>query len=277
MNRALILSLSLNGVLLPLSGWMFWQHAGVDEKVMPPQEIQAQRAEEAAVVPAMLPPARAPFHWRELESPDFPIFIANLRAIGCPEQTIRHLIDGELRAVYAEKGSALASRPTADAITIEQERLAVLEHLLQPVSSTRSTASSSTKNEEGSMQATQAAAGASSSPTTALIDSIPAAFLVGDDGSALSQGQLSTTVTDERLAPEDAAQIARLRDDFEASVLPQGQSPPAPDSPEYRRKWRKAQQDSDDRFSSLYGGDALDALYRQRLLQASQAATSAAK
>src|SRR6516162_1933421 len=32
------------------------------------------------------------FSWRDVESPDYPVYIANLRAIGCPEQTIRDLI-----------------------------------------------------------------------------------------------------------------------------------------------------------------------------------------
>ena len=32
------------------------------------------------------------FSWRDVESPDYPVYIANLRAIGCPEQTIRDII-----------------------------------------------------------------------------------------------------------------------------------------------------------------------------------------
>lgn len=274
MNRPLLLSLSLNVALLPLAGWLLWAQPGQGGQHMPSSHSQDQRIAQSSTQP--VPPAPTPlaFHWRELESPDYPVFIANLRAIGCPEHTIRHLVDGELRAIYAEKGAALASRPAADAATIEQERLAVLEHLLQPVSSTPAgiPATASSTMVEGSVQPAPVAAAVPAAP--ALIDSIPAAFLVGDDGAALAQGHLSTNVTDERLAPEDAAQLALLRQDFEQGVLPQGQSPPAPDSPEYRRRWRRAQQDSDDRFSSLYGGDALDALHRQRLLQASQAASA---
>ena len=32
------------------------------------------------------------FSWREVESDDYPTYIANLRDIGCPEQTIRDII-----------------------------------------------------------------------------------------------------------------------------------------------------------------------------------------
>jgi hypothetical protein len=99
--------------------------------------------------------------------------------------------------------------------------------------------------------------------------------LVGDAEGGISDGQLSTVVTDSRLSAEDAAQINKLRQDFGAAVLPDGTSAPAPNSRDYTDRWRQAQRDSDDRFSSLYGGDALDALYRQQLLKASQAAAPA--
>src|SRR4051812_6817760 len=32
------------------------------------------------------------FSWKEVESPDYPTYIANLRDIGCPEPTIRDII-----------------------------------------------------------------------------------------------------------------------------------------------------------------------------------------
>jgi len=34
------------------------------------------------------------FSWQEIESPDYQVYIANLRDIGCPEQTIRDIIIG---------------------------------------------------------------------------------------------------------------------------------------------------------------------------------------
>src|SRR5262245_45431219 len=38
----------------------------------------------------------APFHWSDLESTDYHQYIANLRAIGCPEQTIRDIIIADI-------------------------------------------------------------------------------------------------------------------------------------------------------------------------------------
>jgi LysM repeat protein len=43
------------------------------------------------------------FSWREVESADYPTYIANLRDIGCPEQTIRDIIIADVNALYARK------------------------------------------------------------------------------------------------------------------------------------------------------------------------------
>lgn len=51
------------------------------------------------------------FHWGELESPDYRQYIANLRAIGCPEATIRDLIVADVEKLYAGKAAALYPSP----------------------------------------------------------------------------------------------------------------------------------------------------------------------
>src|SRR5262249_55086014 len=43
------------------------------------------------------------FTWQEVESPDYPTYIANLRDIGCPEQTIRDIIIADVNALYARR------------------------------------------------------------------------------------------------------------------------------------------------------------------------------
>jgi LysM repeat protein len=43
------------------------------------------------------------FSWKEVESPDYPTYIANLRDIGCPEQTIRDIIIADVNSLYAQK------------------------------------------------------------------------------------------------------------------------------------------------------------------------------
>src|SRR5687767_14536444 len=51
------------------------------------------------------------FTWRLLESSDFKKYIANLRSVGCPEQTIQDIILAEVNKVYAGKQAALRLRP----------------------------------------------------------------------------------------------------------------------------------------------------------------------
>ncbi len=43
------------------------------------------------------------FTWQDIESPNFPTYVANLRQIGCPEQTIRDIIVAEVNAMYTRK------------------------------------------------------------------------------------------------------------------------------------------------------------------------------
>ena len=43
------------------------------------------------------------FSWQELESQDYPTYIKNLRAVGCPEQTIRDIIIADVTQMLREK------------------------------------------------------------------------------------------------------------------------------------------------------------------------------
>jgi LysM repeat protein len=43
------------------------------------------------------------FTWRDLESGDYATYIANLRGVGCPEQTIRDIIIADVNDLYARK------------------------------------------------------------------------------------------------------------------------------------------------------------------------------
>src|ERR1044072_3357657 len=49
------------------------------------------------------------FRWNELESPDFKTYIANLRSVGCPDETILDLIIAEVEKQFSKRRSALRS------------------------------------------------------------------------------------------------------------------------------------------------------------------------
>ena len=43
------------------------------------------------------------FSWREVESDDYPTYVANLRDIGCPEQTLRDIIIADVNGLYTRR------------------------------------------------------------------------------------------------------------------------------------------------------------------------------
>ena len=51
------------------------------------------------------------FHWGTVESPDYREYIAKLRAIGCPEETIRDIIIADVNKLFASRVAALYPSP----------------------------------------------------------------------------------------------------------------------------------------------------------------------
>ena len=137
-------SLLLNLVLLGTLGWQLLSAPA-------PAPIASDLFFTAQPGPA---PA---FQWSQLEAGDYPTYIARLRTVGCPEETIRDLITADVTGQYEEKRrqliaanpqpSGLASpAPTAEPHqnppapltqglqTLAQEQTALLAALLPPPS-----------------------------------------------------------------------------------------------------------------------------------------------
>ncbi len=89
------------------------------------------------------------FTWQQLETPEYPAFIANLRAIGCPEQTIRDIIVADVNQLYLKKRLMEVVMPdqqwwrsapdtnviraaSAKILALDQERRELLTTLLGP-------------------------------------------------------------------------------------------------------------------------------------------------
>src|ERR1035437_2596987 len=43
------------------------------------------------------------FTWQQIESADYPTYIANLREVGCPDQTIRDIIIADVNQLFARR------------------------------------------------------------------------------------------------------------------------------------------------------------------------------
>jgi LysM repeat protein len=134
----LLVSACVNGVLLAA-----WLSARKPPASAPsrPEAASEPRSHTNVVV------RRQFFMWSELESPDYVTYIANLRDIGCPEQTIRDIIIADVNGLFAKRRAtelptaeqqwwraptevaAAASRKLKE---LEVERRALLARLLGP-------------------------------------------------------------------------------------------------------------------------------------------------
>ena len=91
-------SLGINVVLAV--GWLGLTHPAFDSRPRTPVAI-GQPAPDST--PTNIVVRRQLFSWHELESDDYPTYIANLRDIACPEQTIRDIIIADVNALYSRK------------------------------------------------------------------------------------------------------------------------------------------------------------------------------
>jgi hypothetical protein len=101
MKGRVILTLSLT-VNFGLLGWVAWQLSRSSRlPTNPPVDVATRivspAGPERTPAPATSAPVRPPeFRWSQIESADYSIYIANLRAIGAPEKTIRDIILADL-------------------------------------------------------------------------------------------------------------------------------------------------------------------------------------
>ncbi|MEA2915255.1 MAG: LysM domain [Bradyrhizobium sp.] len=76
------------------------------------------------------------FSWKEVESPDYPTYIANLKDIGCPEQTIRDIIIADVNSLFAQRRATnlvtseqqwWRSEPDSNVVRLASEKARELE------------------------------------------------------------------------------------------------------------------------------------------------------
>jgi LysM repeat protein len=75
--------------------------------------------------------------WAHVESPDYTTYIANLRSIGCPEQTVRDIIIADVNALYAKRRATeiltpqqewWRSEPDPEVIKLAAKKLVALDN-----------------------------------------------------------------------------------------------------------------------------------------------------
>src|SRR3954469_6923677 len=124
MSRKLnILLLILNLILLSGTGYYWWSRRPLPEVT---EAAEAPATHEPIVVTnVQREVVTNNFQWAQLESEDYRTYIARLRSIGCPEQTIRDLIIADLDKVLAPRvQSASGHRKNLKYWQPEEEELA---------------------------------------------------------------------------------------------------------------------------------------------------------
>jgi hypothetical protein len=173
--------------------------------------------------PASEPPHSQPrpFHWSQLESSDYRIYIAKLRAIGCPPQTLRDIISADVDTLYTKKRKELHLDDASAAAGpwSRPEETALIAKLL------------------GDRPAPQPAP----QPQQELARAqMPLVFQNLDlDALMLQEGQREG--------------IEELRQMFLAEL---GGTNQDPNDPAYYERWKKAQSDVDSMLPGMIGGEA---------------------
>lgn len=75
----------------------------IDKQIKEGEKTGRNESETAAIAQ----PSAVTFDWQLVESNDYQDYIANLRAIGCPEETIRDIIKADVDKLYKSKSKEL--------------------------------------------------------------------------------------------------------------------------------------------------------------------------
>ncbi|MEZ5385147.1 MAG: hypothetical protein R3F13_06500 [Prosthecobacter sp.] len=267
----------------------------VDSEVVSPSQSKSSPPATVSDARSTTEEKSRRFQWAEdIDAPDFPTFIENLRSIGCPEATIHDILAGELSEIYAARRSELQKRSSIDPrvskdgldqqfSALAAEEAGLLKTLLGPKSK-NPTPSSLLATVEGSsgiatpLDQSETSEFSSSVDATAIASTaslVPVAFSVGNDPaeSAVTR-ELSTVPTDPNLDSQSSAVLRDIREKFSQGLTEAGLDP---STSLYRQRWLSEQRRADERFSSLYGGDLFVRLQieaAQKAYQASQQSAS---
>ncbi|MDE3068356.1 MAG: hypothetical protein KGJ60_12500 [Verrucomicrobiota bacterium] len=226
-----------------------------------------------AAPPTPFETAMNPFRWRQLESTkDYRVYVANLRAAGCPEPTIEDIVRGDVERAFAFERRQL-SLNRAGAGPWSRLREAQLEAELlgkQPLVAGTAVPASSAAGQVRQQDGKEVAQ--SSAPASA------ESFGARNGGSARTQNVRQQPFQSDyipsyplafenlnldalSLSASRKASIRRVQQQFVNEIGGPNQNP---DDPAYLARWQKAQSDADDMLRATLGVQDYMALQLQR-------------
>ncbi|HUR47158.1 MAG TPA: hypothetical protein VMZ27_14860 [Candidatus Saccharimonadales bacterium] len=103
-----------NLILLSVAGYLFYSQPWAKQvNAAPEQEVASvpdKKVEAGEPPPPTIVTVTNNLSWAQLESEDYRAYIARLRAIGCPEQTIRDIIIADLDKLIAPRVQSIHGR-----------------------------------------------------------------------------------------------------------------------------------------------------------------------
>jgi len=95
------------------------------EREPAPAGLREVSAESVPAPETFSPIVKPAFHWSQVESTNYFEYVAGLRAIGCPEQTIRDIVSADLNTVLADpdRGAIPTTSPGRLSWQEQQKRL----------------------------------------------------------------------------------------------------------------------------------------------------------
>jgi len=243
MSTTLRVSVYLNCALLGCLAVLLLSGRREQSRAAAPAEADRQPpATEAATPTPASPPAAEtrPFHWSQIESADYHTYIANLRGIGCPEQTIRDIITADVESLYAARRrpleAKLATESSAGRLAVQRELQELRQQEASFVAALVGAASVST--EPGSVAEFPPSGSVQQEPPGRI--SLPLVFQAFDP-SAID------------LTAEQVQVIDDLRARFTAGIGGLNQDP---NDPAYRERWLSSQPEVDQDLRGMIGNSA---------------------
>ena len=243
MKTALKISLTLNLGLL--AGWLIiWCEATPRVKpVAIPISPTRQPATPLSIrtvspLPDPQPAKSSSFHWSQFDSSDYHIYVKNLRAIGCPEATVRAIVTADVHSVYQIFANQLEQRISQCEIGSWTSQLA-------------SASSEETLKDELQKIPDEEAAKIADllglRPAPATVASLtPAATLT----APLVMQKIDLTALN--LNARQQQVVAGLQQDFLNQI---GSTNQDPNDPGYQARWKKAQAYTDNMLEALLGNN----------------------
>ena len=262
LKRFLSVSLLINLLLTTAVGFLLRGYPSTHETpvICAPAEPTPTQIRETTSEAHPQPPA-TPFRWSQLEATDYFTYVANLRAIDCPEETIRDIISADVANLFnMTRSEAKATMPPETflqhSLQLKRNEAELIVSLFGPPSPPRRV-----------IGPTEVSNYAQTRPES---DFSPEASLPPGSVQEIPSEKTKPVLVplaflpphpDANLTAEQESVLDELSKEFIQAI---GGADQNPNDPEYLKRWQKAQPEIDAQLHAMFG----DNFYGQQLNQA---------